>query len=56
MKFRSLGLHLQQLNEEDYKRLILEEYTFLKRPVFIIDQNIFIGSAKGTISQLLESI
>ena len=33
MKFRSMGLADQELTEADYRRLILEEYTFLKRPV-----------------------
>ena len=28
MKYRSMGLNNQSLTEEDYRRLILEEYTF----------------------------
>jgi arsenate reductase-like glutaredoxin family protein len=56
LKFRSLGLNQLTLNEEDYKNWILKEYTFLKRPVVIIDDAIFIGSAKGTIVQLHEGI
>lgn len=49
MKYKSMGLAKQDLNEEDYRRLILEEYTFLKRPVFIIEANIFIGNSKKTV-------
>jgi len=30
----------------------LEEYTFLKRPVFIYNNEIFIGNAKKTIESL----
>lgn len=56
MKYRGLGLHEQNLTEEDFKRFILEEYTFLKRPVFIVGNEIFIGNAKKTITQLLEKI
>ena len=56
MKFRALGLNQLTLTEEDYKNWILKEYTFLKRPVVIIDDEIFIGSAKGTIAQLHEGI
>ena len=36
MKYRSLGLNEMELTEKDYKKYILEEYTFLKRPVFIL--------------------
>ena len=37
IKYRSLGLNNQNLKELDFKRLILEEYTFLKRPVLIVE-------------------
>jgi arsenate reductase len=36
-------------SEAEYKKLILEEYTFLKRPVIIIDDQIFIGNSKNTV-------
>ncbi len=52
MKYKSMGLANQSLDEEDFKRLILEEYTFLKRPVFILDDEIFIGNSPKTIEQL----
>lgn len=42
--------------ESDYKKYILEEYTFLKRPVFIIDQDIFIGNSKKEIARLIAKI
>ena len=35
--------------EKEYESLILEEYTFLKRPVIVINKNIFIGNSKATI-------
>lgn len=50
MKYRSMGLQHQQLNEADYRRLILEEYTFLKRPVIIIDDEVFVGNTKNTVA------
>ncbi|MGB1247388.1 MAG: arsenate reductase family protein, partial [Chitinophagales bacterium] len=37
MKYRSMGLNEMDLTEEDYRTYILDEYTFLKRPVFIIE-------------------
>ena len=49
MKFRSMGLNEKELSETDYKKYILEEYTFLKRPVILTDDSIFIGSAKKTV-------
>jgi arsenate reductase len=50
MKFRSLGLADQKLGESDYRRLILEEYTFLKRPVFLFENSVHAGSAKVSVS------
>lgn len=52
MKYRSLGLNNEELNEDDYKKWILKEYTFLKRPVFIIDENIFIGNSKKVVAEV----
>ena len=49
MKFRGMGLHEKTLTEKDYRKLILEEYTFLKRPVIFIDDEIFVGNAKKTV-------
>tara|TARA_B110000444_G_scaffold258392_1_gene299213 strand:+ start:36145 stop:36498 length:354 start_codon:yes stop_codon:yes gene_type:complete len=39
------------LDEIDFKKLILEHYTFLKRPVLVIDDKIFIGNSPGVIKQ-----
>ncbi len=50
MKFRSRGLHEQTLSENDYRDLILEEYTFLKRPVILIDEQIFVGNSKKVVA------
>ena len=49
MKFRSMRLADQSLTEADYRRLILEEYTFLKRPVFLFDDSVCAGSAKASV-------
>ena len=53
-KYRGMGLHERQLDERELKSLILQEYTFLKRPVFIVDDKIFIGNSKKTVSTLEE--
>ncbi len=52
MKYKSMGLADQQLSENDYKDLILEEYTFLKRPVFILEDEIFVGNSAKVVDQL----
>lgn len=46
------GLILQDLTEEDYRNLLLAHYTFLKRPIFLTDKEIFVGNAKHTIDDL----
>ena len=56
MKYKSMGLAQKELSETDYKNLILEEYTFLKRPVIIVDDNIFVGNAKKTVDAAKEVI
>ena len=56
MKFRSLGLNEKNLEENDYKHWILKEYTFLKRPVVIIDNDIFIGSSKSVLDRLKQVV
>ena len=44
LKYKELKLKDKKLEEKDYRNYILEEYTFLKRPVIIIDKKIFIGN------------
>ena len=56
LKFRALGLHEQKLTEQDYRHHILEEYTFLKRPVLIIGNQIFIGNSPKTIAAAKEAL
>lgn len=50
LKYRAMGLHEKQLSEQDYRQLILDEYTFLKRPVIEIDGRLFVGNAKSTVA------
>jgi len=51
-KYKSMGLKEQNLQEEDFKKLLLQEYTFLKRPVFLVDNTIFVGNSKKVIDSL----
>lgn len=54
--YASLGLKDKNLSENDFKNHLLEEYTFLKRPVFLVDGEIFIGNSKKVIEKLKEKI
>ena len=56
MKFKSMGLKDKSLAENDYKNLILEEYTFLKRPIIIIGNKIFIGNSKKNVEAVAKEL
>ena len=47
LKYKSLDPKPDKENE--YKKLILEEYTFLKRPVIINGKTIFVGNSKKVV-------
>ena len=47
--YRERNLKEQNLTEADFKDLILEQYTFLKRPVIIVENQIFIGNSKKVV-------
>jgi arsenate reductase len=51
MKFKSLGLNQMQLTEADYRKYMLEEYTFLKRPFMIFGEQVFIGNAAKEVAK-----
>ena len=42
--------------EKEYRKLILEEYTFLKRPVAIIGDRIFVGNSKKNVEELKKAV
>lgn len=56
MKYKEWGLKDKKLTEKDYRKYILDEYTFLKRPVVIINNKIFAGSEKNTIAALKKEL
>ena len=47
--YKEMDLKNQDLTERDYKQYILEHYTFLSRPVIIVDNQIFVGNSKKTV-------
>ena len=50
--YKERNLKDQDLSESDFRKLLLEHYTFLKRPVLIYDSQIFIGNSKNTIAEM----
>ena len=56
LKYKELGLKNKKLSDMDYRQLILEEYTFLKRPVILLKNKIFVGSEKKTLKELKKSL
>jgi len=56
MKYRSMGLNKETLKEKEWRKHILAEYTFLKRPLAIINDKVFAGNAKKTVEALKAEI
>ncbi len=54
--YKEKELKNEELTEDRYKNLILEHYTFLKRPVIINNDEIFIGNSKKTVAAAKKSI
>lgn len=54
--YKERNLKNEELLDEDYRNLILEHYTFLKRPVIIDNDKIFIGNSKKVVQAAKESI
>ena len=54
LKYKAMGLKDKKLAEKDYRDLILQEYTFLKRPVIISGKKIFSGSEKKTVAEVIK--
>ena len=54
--YKEMDLKNQNLTEKDFKLYILEHYTFLSRPVIIIDDKIFIGNSRKTVEAAKEAM
>lgn len=54
--YKERNLKDENLTENDYKAFILEHYTFLNRPVFIIKDKIFIGNSSKVIEKLIPEL
>jgi len=56
LKYKEWKLKDKQLTEKDYRQYILDEYTFLKRPVVIMGDKISVGSEKKTVEALKAAV
>ena len=52
--YKEMGLKDEKLTEFDYKRYILEHYTFLNRPVIVIDKSIFVGNSPKIVQAAID--
>ena len=49
--FREMKKKLKKINEKDYKKMLLSHYSFLKRPVLLINEKLFIGNSKEIVNK-----
>ena len=52
--YKEMGLKDESLSEADFKRYIVEHYTFLSRPVIIVDDKIFVGNSPKVVQQAID--
>lgn len=51
-QIKARNIDVKSLEEKDFKDLILDHYSFLKRPVFLTNKEIFVGNDKKNIENL----
>ena len=54
VRFRSIDS--SSFEDTDYKKLLLSDYTFLKRPVLLLSDKAFVGNSKESIQQMNDAI
>ncbi|MBK8626425.1 MAG: arsenate reductase [Saprospiraceae bacterium] len=55
-KLKEMPVELKPVEDLDFKKLILKEYTFLKRPAAIIDDKIIVGNDKNAVDALKQAL
>jgi arsenate reductase len=56
IKYRTLNLKDKKLGEKDYRKYILQDYTFLRRPVVVAGDSIFIGNAAAQVNAARQAL
>ncbi|WP_297764035.1 arsenate reductase family protein [uncultured Muriicola sp.] len=54
--YKERNLKEKILSEADYRSMLLEHYTFLKRPVMVLGDEIFIGNTKNVVAAAKEKL
>jgi arsenate reductase len=54
--YKEMGLKDETLGEADYKRYILSHYTFLNRPVIVVDGQVFVGNNPNVVAQAIAAL
>ncbi|QRE08505.1 arsenate reductase [Flavobacterium psychrophilum] len=54
--YKSMDLKNKNLTETDYKKYLLEHYTFLSRPVVMFNHEIYIGNTQPNILKLTKAM
>ena len=55
-KYKELGLKNQNLSDAQIREFIIDEYTFLKRPVLIFEDEIFVGNSKKVVEAAAKAL
>ncbi len=51
MKYKALGYDKRSLSEIEYRNIIVEEYTFLRRPVIVYNDFLSIGNSNEEVNK-----
>jgi len=54
VKFRSIDS--SSFEDSDYKKLLLSDYTFLKRPVLLLSDKAYAGNSKESIQKMKSAV
>jgi arsenate reductase-like glutaredoxin family protein len=49
--FKQRQIDTKKLTEENAKNLLLDHYTFLKRPVLVYRNKVFVGNSKAVVAE-----
>ena len=56
VKYSAMGLHERELSDAEMRQLIIDEYTFLSRPVLVLDNEIFVGNSKKVVEAAKQAL
>lgn len=54
--YKERNMKDEVLTEADYKQYILEHYTFLNRPVIVVDDQVFVGNSPKVVAQAIAAL